>query len=127
MAKWQSRDHATPADIIQNNTLADRASLLVPQYVKKADGKIRSVNRCPLVSCAAPKQPERIPMQLLVNGVPADYPDALSLADLLALLELSGKRLAVEVNGEVVPRSRHGERILQAGERVEIVHAIGGG
>ncbi len=66
-------------------------------------------------------------MQLLVNGVPADYPDALSLAELLALLDLAGKRLAVEVNGEVVPRSRHSEHILQAGQRVEIVHAIGGG
>ena len=49
------------------------------------------------------------------------------LDGLIDQLDLTGKRLAVEVNEEVVPRSEHGEFRLRDGDRVEIVHAIGGG
>ena len=51
----------------------------------------------------------------------------LELAALLARLELAGKKIAVERNGEIVPRSAHGSTLLQDGDRLEIVAAVGGG
>ena len=66
-------------------------------------------------------------MEIIVNGAPRQVAAPYTVADLLRDLELTGRRLAVEVNLEIVPRSRHGEQQLQAGDRVEIVHAIGGG
>jgi sulfur carrier protein len=51
-------------------------------------------------------------------------------ATLAALLEaegLAGRRIAVEVNGEIVPRGQHGGLVLHEGDRIEIVHALGGG
>jgi sulfur carrier protein len=50
-----------------------------------------------------------------------------TLADLVAELGLAGKRIAVECNGEIVPRSRHAETVLADGDRLEIVGAVGGG
>ncbi|MDF2446730.1 MAG: sulfur carrier protein ThiS [Moraxellaceae bacterium] len=66
-------------------------------------------------------------MQIQLNGETRDIAEALTLAALLAGLELAGKRIAVELNGEIAPRSQHGTIHLQAGDRVEIVQAIGGG
>ncbi len=66
-------------------------------------------------------------MQIIVNGTPRTAGDGLTLASLLAELELQGKRLAVEVNEDVIPRSQHPVHALKEGDRVEIVHAIGGG
>ncbi len=65
-------------------------------------------------------------MQLIVNGRPMEAPENCILHDLLQRLEVSG-RFAVEVNAEIVPRSRHARRRLQAGDRIEIVRAVGGG
>jgi sulfur carrier protein len=50
-----------------------------------------------------------------------------SLAELLAIAGYAGRRVAIEHNGAIVPRSRHAETRLADGDRVEIVHAIGGG
>ena len=66
-------------------------------------------------------------MNIVLNGEPQGLDDALTLRGLIERLELGGKRLAVEVNEEVVPRSLHAEYRLHEGDRVEIVHAIGGG
>ena len=66
-------------------------------------------------------------MNIVLNGEPQGLDDALTLHGLIERLELGGKRLAVEVNEEVVPRSLHAEYRLHEGDRVEIVHAIGGG
>lgn len=66
-------------------------------------------------------------MRLFVNGQAHDLPAALSLSDLLLRLELTGKRIAVERNGEVVPKSRHGETLLGEGDKLEIIVAVGGG
>lgn len=49
------------------------------------------------------------------------------MAGLLAALALTGKRIAVERNGEIVPRALHADTVLQAGDRIEIVVAVGGG
>lgn len=64
---------------------------------------------------------------ILVNGEVRALPDRGALGALLAELGLVGKRLAVAVNREVVPRSRWGECTLAPGDRVEILEAVGGG
>lgn len=66
-------------------------------------------------------------MEVIVNGEMRRFPDGMTVAQLLKDMVLTDKRLAVEVNQEIVPRSTHGDYRLQAGDRVEIVHAIGGG
>jgi sulfur carrier protein len=66
-------------------------------------------------------------MQISINGQPRSAPDGFTIAALLGELELHGKRLAVEVNEDVIPRSEHPAHVLCEGDRVEIVHAIGGG
>jgi len=66
-------------------------------------------------------------MQIQVNGEPLEVAPESNLSDLVAQLELSGKRIAIELNLEIVPRSLHAKTLLKEGDRVEIVHAIGGG
>ncbi|GAA5129290.1 sulfur carrier protein ThiS [Alloalcanivorax gelatiniphagus] len=63
---------------------------------------------------------------LTVNGDPLTL-DGTTVADLVAQLQLQGRRLAVEVNRDIVPKSEHGQHRLNDGDVVEIVHAIGGG
>lgn len=66
-------------------------------------------------------------MQVLINGKPTEIAPGASVSDLLEQLELKGKRIAIELNGEILPRSRHPEQCLEDGDQLEIVHAIGGG
>jgi len=66
-------------------------------------------------------------VQLLVNGENRHFEEALTVAQLLEKLELAGKRVALEKNGDIVPRSRFGEERLADGDRLEIVVAVGGG
>ncbi|GAA3562163.1 MULTISPECIES: sulfur carrier protein ThiS [Marinobacter] len=66
-------------------------------------------------------------MNIELNGEAYELADQATVATLLDALALHGKRLAVEVNEDIVPRSQHAEFRLQAGDRVEVVHAIGGG
>ena len=65
-------------------------------------------------------------MDVIVNGMQQVVADECSVTALIALLEIKG-RIAVEIDGELIPKSEHAARRLKAGERVEIVHAIGGG
>lgn len=66
-------------------------------------------------------------MDITLNGEPRSFPAPLTVAGLLAAEHLAERRVAVEVNGTIVPRSLHGEHALGDGDRVEIVHALGGG
>lgn len=66
-------------------------------------------------------------MRIQLNGEPHDVADDSSVATLIAALDLVGKRIAVELNGEIAPRSQHAALTLRTGDRVEIVQAIGGG
>jgi sulfur carrier protein len=66
-------------------------------------------------------------VEVFVNGEVRELPEGMTVTQLLEDMALTGKRLAVEVNLEIVPRSSHMTHILRAGDRVEIVHAIGGG
>jgi len=54
-------------------------------------------------------------------------PRTLTIAEVLAARGLAGKRVAVEKNGEIVPRSQHASVAVAAGDRIEIVVAVGGG
>ena len=67
------------------------------------------------------------PIRIVLNGAPREFPAPLTFAQLLDELSLAGKRLAVERNGEIVPRSRFGEARLNDGDQVELVVAVGGG
>lgn len=66
-------------------------------------------------------------LSIRVNGEPHTVSEAASVADLIVQLGLAGRKLAVAVNREVVPRAQHGERRFRAGDRVEILEAVGGG
>ena len=66
-------------------------------------------------------------MEILLNGEAYTLPEGSSVARLIDDLALEAGRLAVEVNLEVVPRSEHADLLLRPGDRVEVVHAIGGG
>ena len=66
-------------------------------------------------------------MHIRLNGEEREIEQDATLAQLVEQLDLAGKRFAIEVNDELVPRSEHAGHALQAGDRVEIVQAIGGG
>ncbi|WP_298134316.1 sulfur carrier protein ThiS [Acidiferrobacter sp.] len=66
-------------------------------------------------------------MQVCVNGTDRALPEEMGLLALLEEMGLVGRRIAVEINQEIVPRARHGDYVLRHGDRVEIVQAIGGG
>ncbi len=66
-------------------------------------------------------------MNITVNGENRTLQEGTSLAQLVASLGLKDKRIAVEVNRDIVPRSEYGNFILSDKDTVEIVNAIGGG
>jgi len=67
-------------------------------------------------------------LSIVVNGSPHVCRDAsFTVADLVCELALAGKRVAVEKNGEIVPRSRYAESRLAPGDKLEIIAAVGGG
>ena len=66
-------------------------------------------------------------MKIIVNGQERQLPAPVTVAALLATLGMEDKRVAVEVNQEIVPRSRHAEYKVKDNDRVEVVVAIGGG
>jgi thiamine biosynthesis protein ThiS len=66
-------------------------------------------------------------MRLWVNGEVREAPDSATLTDVLASLGIDGRRVAVERNLEIAPKSAWGQTILQDGDRLEIVQFVGGG
>lgn len=68
-----------------------------------------------------------VPMQITLNGSPRDCANGITVAQLLQEAGYGDRRVAVEVNREIVPRSMHIRWALAEGDQVEIVHAIGGG
>ncbi|MBS0215990.1 MAG: sulfur carrier protein ThiS [Proteobacteria bacterium] len=66
-------------------------------------------------------------MDIQLNGEARACAPGTTIATLLQSEGLAERRVAVEINGEIVPRSRHATTSLQDGDRVEIVHALGGG
>lgn len=70
---------------------------------------------------------DNMPMEILLNGQTTTIDETCRVLDLLQLEGLGDRRVAVEVNGAIVPRSAHAGHLLRDGDRVEIVHALGGG
>lgn len=67
-------------------------------------------------------------MNILINGSTKVFnASEMSISSLVAALDLTGKRLAIERNGEIVPRSQFADILLQEGDKLEIVGAVGGG
>lgn len=66
-------------------------------------------------------------MNITLNGETREVGTGTSIQQLLQTAGYGGRRVAVEVNREIVPRSLHADRVLDPGDHVEIVHAIGGG
>ena len=66
-------------------------------------------------------------LNLKINGEDRQFPDALTVAGLIEALGYTGKRIAVEKNGEIVPKSLHAATPLASGDQLEIVVAVGGG
>ncbi len=67
------------------------------------------------------------PIRITLNGAPREFPAPLTFSQLLHDLALAGRRLAIERNGEIVPRSLFGDARLADGDRIEVVIAVGGG
>ncbi len=65
--------------------------------------------------------------ELTVNGSAIQLDSPITVSELVAHLELAGQRIAIELNGDIVPRSLHASTPLAPGDRVEIVVAVGGG
>jgi thiamine biosynthesis protein ThiS len=70
---------------------------------------------------------ENSPMMLHINGQEQQVQDGMTLAGLLESLKMKADRVAVELNREIVPRDRWAQTNLQPGDRLEIVHFVGGG
>jgi sulfur carrier protein len=66
-------------------------------------------------------------MQVTVNGTQREVPEGLTVRALVEHLGLNEGPVAVEVNREIVPRARHGEHAVSAGDVIEVVHFVGGG
>jgi sulfur carrier protein len=66
-------------------------------------------------------------MRIQLNGESFELPDGETVAGLLSRLDLTGRRVAVELNLDIVPRSQHAATTLTEDDQVEVVHAIGGG
>ena len=66
-------------------------------------------------------------ISVFINGAPREFEQAISVAALIQDMGLSGKRIALERNGDIVPRSQFTEQMLADGDKLEVVVAVGGG
>ena len=70
---------------------------------------------------------QNIMLVLQVNGTSREIPPGSNVENLIASMQLNGKRFAIELNGEIVPKSRHAATPLNDGDKLEVVIAVGGG
>ncbi|MDH5473114.1 MAG: sulfur carrier protein ThiS [Gammaproteobacteria bacterium] len=66
-------------------------------------------------------------MQITLNGEKKSLDDGTHLSQLIEQLGIEGKRIAIELNREIIPKSEHASYEIKDGDTIEIVHAIGGG
>jgi sulfur carrier protein len=66
-------------------------------------------------------------IRVVINGESREFPGPITFEQLLADMALAGKRIAIERNGEILPKSRFGATQLTDGDRLEVVVAVGGG
>ncbi|CAH0148127.1 sulfur carrier protein ThiS [Pseudomonas sp. B10] len=79
------------------------------------------------LECQPLKMMAALCMRIQLNGESFELPDGETVAGLITRLDLAGRRVAVELNLDIVPRSQHADTTLNDGDNVEVVHAIGGG
>lgn len=70
---------------------------------------------------------EKSTFEILVNGDSRQIGEDMTVADLVTELDLAPQRLAIELNLSILPRASWSERLLKAGDKLEIVHFVGGG
>lgn len=66
-------------------------------------------------------------MKVTINGETRELATDSTLLSLLKSLDMTRGRVAVEINQEIIPRSQHSEHLLHDGDKIEIIHAVGGG
>lgn len=66
-------------------------------------------------------------MKITINGETRELAADSTLQSLLESLDMTRGRVAVEINQEIIPRSQHSQRLLHDGDKIEIIHAVGGG
>jgi len=66
-------------------------------------------------------------LKIVLNGQGYELAPGCTLNEMLALTGYADRKVAVEINREIVPRSLHSERVIHDGDHIEIVHALGGG
>ncbi|MCW9015057.1 MAG: sulfur carrier protein ThiS [Gammaproteobacteria bacterium] len=66
-------------------------------------------------------------MLVSLNGEQKELAEGIKLSELIDMLDLSHRRLAIEINQEIVPKSQHAKYEIKPNDKIEIVHAIGGG
>jgi len=66
-------------------------------------------------------------MNIIINGVEKTYTSSVTLETLLIKLGYANKKVAIEVNEEIIPRSKHRNKLVVNGDRIEIINAVGGG
>jgi sulfur carrier protein len=70
---------------------------------------------------------QKIMLVLQINGTARELPPGSNVENLIASMQLNGKRYAIELNGEIVPKSAHAATPLNHGDKLEVVIAVGGG
>lgn len=66
-------------------------------------------------------------MKIIVNGEEISLPEDSNIQDLITLLGYSNKRIAIEINEAIIPKSKHQSHLLESLDRVEVINAVGGG
>ena len=66
-------------------------------------------------------------MKIIVNGEEISIPEDSNIQDLVAELGYKNKRIAIEVNESIIPKSKHRSYLLKSSDRVEVINAVGGG
>ena len=66
-------------------------------------------------------------MKIIVNGEEISIPEDSNIQDLVAELGFKNKRIAIEVNEAIIPKSKHRSYLLESSDRVEVINAVGGG
>ena len=97
-----------------------------PRWISRVESTRDNAGRF-LSGSGQPASVTIVAMNILLNGVEEQLPAESTIADLLTHSGYADRRVAVELNQAIVPRSAHATQRLQDGDRIEIVHAIGGG
>ena len=66
-------------------------------------------------------------MRIIVNGEEISIPEDSNIQNLVAELGYKNKRIAIEVNEVIIPKSKHQSYLLESSDRVEVINAVGGG